>query len=207
MIGELLVRNVWVVLGIWSLLYISDYALTIIGAKLHRRGACAHFAFEKGYELNPLFQKDIELLRYLSPRFILMLFITCFLIWLVHALLWKSIPNLYAFLVGAYLFVELCIHFRHVKNIFLFRYAKEGKGVRGKIEYSRWLSFRLSAVEFICFSGLFVISFIITGSYFLLGGAVTCFLNGLKHAILAGKERRSVDEGEEGSSGNEKGEG
>jgi hypothetical protein len=71
--------SVWPGLTVWVLLYISDYALTIAGARLYRGGVSEKLAFEGSYEITPFFQRDINSLRRISPRFLVMLFVTTFL--------------------------------------------------------------------------------------------------------------------------------
>ena len=61
------------------------------------------------------------------------------------------------------------------------------KGLRGRIEYPRWLSLRLSAVEILGFAVLFLVAFLISGSWFFIGGAISCLLTGVKHRDWAAK--------------------
>jgi len=42
-------------------------------------------------------------------------------------------------------------------------------------------------MELLAFSGVFALIFLVTESWFVLGGAVTCFSTGVKHLILARK--------------------
>ena len=52
-------------------LMLSDYALTIAGARARSRSYGDHFRTEH-YELNPVWQKDVEKLRWLNPRHLLL---------------------------------------------------------------------------------------------------------------------------------------
>jgi hypothetical protein len=185
---DLFLDNVWIAVGAWAVLYVGDYALTIVGARLHRRHANEHIVFSRGYELNPVFERDVSRLRIVSPRFVVILVATSGLLYLIGYMS-RSIPEMFVFVLGALLLVEVAIHIRHVKNIVLFRsLAREG-AVEGRISYARWLSYRVSATEMLAFAVLYVLSYFLSASLFFLGGATTCLLVALKHIVLAARER------------------
>jgi len=73
MILEFLLTHAWLAIGLWILFYCVDYLLTIKAARMYQAGANNHIAFAGGYELNPIFQKDIATLRRFSYRFFLLL--------------------------------------------------------------------------------------------------------------------------------------
>ena len=90
----------WPGLAAWVLLYISDYTLTIVCARLYRAGVSEKVQFEGSFELTPYFQKDIDSLKRISWRFVLMLILTTLLLALVW---WSSRPNdqaIYEFVLG-----------------------------------------------------------------------------------------------------------
>lgn len=49
------VTNIWVSLIIWSALYVSDYCLTIYGARLYHANLKKYVVFEGSYEFTPYF--------------------------------------------------------------------------------------------------------------------------------------------------------
>lgn len=181
--------NLWPGLAVWSLLYISDFVLTMWGARLYRRGANKIVVFEGSYELNPVFQKDVDALRSISPRFVIMLVLTN----LGLAYSWYYFPklelNLYPFLIGAFVLVELAIHTRHVRNLVVFRAMAQPGLVSGRIEYSRSYSLRMSSYELFTFAALYLCVFGFVESSFLLGGTFSCIVNGIGHGRLAGKAK------------------
>ena len=83
--------------------------------------------------------------------------------------------------------VQLAIHIRHLRNLFLFRAISHTDLVRGRIEYSRPVVLRASSWECFAFSGLFLMLFIFTGSWFIAGAVVASFSLGVKHRMLAGR--------------------
>lgn len=177
-------QNVWAGLSLWVALYISDYALTLKCAHLYQSGVRDKIAFDGSYEITPQFQRDIDSLRVVSPRFVLSLVLTSVLLVVLWQLVGQSTPQIYSFALGALIAVQLTIHIRHVRNLSLFR-AAGSDAVRGRIEYSRPLVLRLSSVEVLAFAGLFIVLFAFTYSWFVLGGAVACL-------SLAGKHWRLV---------------
>jgi len=173
-------------------MYISDYYLTIYGARLYQTHARRYFVFEGSYELTPYFQEDINALRNLSPRFILSLMVTWVLLFLVWLLgVWfLQVPETFSLVIGALILVEAVVHIRHFRNIFLFRLTmRDDTGLTGKIEYAKWVTLRLSSVEMVSFAVLFLLIFLATGSWFFLGGALRTFVEGVKHIRLARRAR------------------
>ena len=181
-------------IALWALLYVSDYAFTIACARMYHAGVRQILVFEGSYELTPFFQKDVNALRSISPRFILAL------LWgiaLLGTLWWLSKdvwPEAYRFALGSLILVQLAVHVRHVRNFVLFRKTLAGQGVRGRVEYPRPLMLQLSALELVCFAIVFLAGFLATWSVFLLGGAAGCLVNAGKHLRLAGKHVPGVHE-------------
>jgi hypothetical protein len=153
--------------------------------RLYRRGVNEKLVFEGSFELNPIFQNDINSLRRFSPRFLAMLFVTSGLLATVWFLSSESVPEMYVFLSGAMILLELTIHTRHLRNLFMFRAMLKSDCVRGKIEYSRPVILRMSSNELFIFSALYVLLFVFTQSWFVLGGATTSLLTAIKHRQLA----------------------
>lgn len=98
---------------------------------------------------------------------------------------------LYEFVLGLLISMELAVHHRHVRNLFLFRAISNSDAVQGRIRYSRPLMLRMSSVEKFAFSGLFAVLFAFTLNWFVLGGVFGCLSVGLKHLRLAHKHEVS----------------
>lgn len=184
---DFFLQNFWAGLAVWATLFISDYALTLTCARMYQSGVRDKIAYEGSYELTPYFQKDIDSLRRVSPRFILSLLWSSALLFVVWRLVGHSVPEMYAFALGAMILVQLAIHMRHFQNLFLFR-AAASDAVRGRIEYFRQLVLRSSSFQMIEFSGLFFALFAFTHSWFVLGGGVICLSVAGKHWRLARRE-------------------
>lgn len=85
-------------------------------------------------------------------------------------------PDIFSFLMGGLLLLEAAVALQRFRHIVLFRYARRAEGIRGKIEYSRRLALSLSFFDLYGFVALYVFIFLVSSSWFFLGGALTCFV-------------------------------
>jgi hypothetical protein len=178
-------NSLWPGLVVWLVLYISDYTLTIVCARQYRSGVSEKLVFEGSYELTPYFQRDIDSLRAISPRFVVAWVVSGLLLAWVWFLSLQSAREFYTFLLGSMILIELTIHVRHLRNFSLFRGFSDPTCVRGRIEYSRPFILKNSSREMFVFSCLYVALFAFTQSWFVLGGATACFSTAIKHHRLA----------------------
>ena len=183
MLLELLTTHLWLALGLWIVVYVADYYLTLAGARLYFQGVQRVFVFEGSYELNPLFQQDIDRRRRISTRFLVMLGVTCLLI----AFAWRGVqvrwfpPGVFRLWMGALLLVELAIMIRHVRNIITFRQILSAPDITGQIRYPRWWTLRSSALDLGLFAALFALFALIADPWFFLGGTLACGSAALRH--------------------------
>src|SRR5215510_7209982 len=177
---------------LWIILYTSDYYLTIYSARGFRE--IGHFQFEGSYELTPQFQKDVDALKPISKRHLGLLAVYSLLIFL----LWWAIirylgsPRLYLLYLGVFLLVEVAVHLRHLRNVFLVREIQKNGGVDGQISYRKWFSYRVSSFEFNLVGVLFLIVSALSFSTFFLGGALVCFGTAFKHSRFAKKAKAAA---------------
>jgi hypothetical protein len=123
-----------------------------------------------------------------SPRFVFVLLLTLgFLgfLWILNES--SPAPELWQFALGALIGVQLAVHTRHLRNLVLFRAINNTDLIRGRIEYGRHVLLQVSSWESFAFSGFYLMLFAFTRSWFILGGAATCFSLGVKHRRLAAK--------------------
>jgi hypothetical protein len=189
LLGTLLVSNVWFAICLWAAIYISDYCLTIWAARLYRAGARDHLAFKGSLEITPYFQEDVNALKPMSTRFVRALIFSMLAIALawILAVRWANLPQAFAVLMGSLIFLEATAHIRHIRNITFFRSLMRSNDLTGRIEYPRWLSLRLSSVEVLGFAVLFLFAFLVSGSWFFIGGVASCLVTGLKHMDWSNK--------------------
>jgi len=182
----------WPGVILWLILYISDYYLTLYSARGFRE--IGHFRFEGSFELTPQYQKDVDALNLVSKRHVIWLAISSLLIvfiwWFTKRLLF--FPWTYLLCLGMFLFLEVAVHLRHLRNISMIREIRKHGGVEGEIRYRKWFSYRISASEFYLYSALFFIFAVLAYSPFFLGGAITCIATGIKHSRLAKKAKMTA---------------
>jgi hypothetical protein len=187
MLEKVLVDNVWLTATIWAVIYISDYYVTIYAARLYQVSGKEHFVFAGSLELTPYFQDDVDNLRRFSPRFLWRLILSAIAIltiWLL-SVRFLEMRALFSLLIGGLFLREATIHIRHIRNIVLFRYAKNPEDVKGTIEYSRRFVLRQSATELLSFAMLFLLMYWVAGNWFFLGGALACTATGQQHWAMA----------------------
>jgi hypothetical protein len=190
MYEEFVFDKLWIVLPMWLVLYVSDYLLTILGARYYKAGACDHFVFEGSYELTPEFQPDVDALRLFSRKFLRAVIIST----AIFSSLWyishqdKVCMFIFKFVCGGMILSEVPIHIRHARNIALFRLARSHQGISGQVTYKRWVLYRLSCIELAGFVFLFLIVFLLTGSVPFLGGSFCAAATALKHVRLCRRE-------------------
>jgi hypothetical protein len=183
MIDSFLIDHPTFAVGAWAVLYVSDYYLTLWGARLYQSKARA-FVELGSYEMEPIFQKDIDALRKVSPRFLgYLLFSSAglLLIWWM-SLRWVDTPAFYLLVVGAYFLVELMIHMRHVRNIVLFRALGVPGAIEGHVRYARWVTEQTHVVELGAFAALFAICYVVSGQIMFAGGVLGCLGTLHRHA-------------------------
>jgi len=182
-LDELLFQYPAIAVLVWIAAYISDYYLTVKSARLYAL-VKDHIVYEGSFELTPFYQSDIDRLRRISPRLLLMIALNvCLFTALWYAARELQLYQAFALAIGSALLSEAAIHVRHLRNLALFRAAARGGVLQGRLAYPRWLILRMSAVELGAFAALYALLSAALQSWFLLGGALSC-------AGLAGKHRK-----------------
>lgn len=169
----------WHSLLVWTFIYLSDYWFTIKIAGLYR--ANPHFEFEGNQTRH--FEKDVDALKPISTRHILLLLLTNIIIfclwWLFNTI--NFAPGFVLFL-GMFLLMEVGVHLRHFRSYFMLAQNRDRGGLDGRLSYRRWFIFGTSAFEFLCLAGLFLFTAWVNSSVFFLGGALACLALAVNHA-------------------------
>ena len=194
MLELLLVNHLWLAIATWALMYVLDYTFTLKAARLYQNKVKEFISFGGSYELTPYYQPDINALRIISPRFLWALLVGVTLIFVSWAIAvhFLNMPDFFSFMLGMLILLQVAVHLRHIRNLALFRAIEQGESVTGRLEYSRFMTLKMSAVEFWSIAALFLLVFLLTSSWFFLGGAASCLGVGLKHrrwASAAAKEK------------------
>jgi hypothetical protein len=60
-------------------------------------------------------------------------------------------------------------------------------GIEGHTRQARWLTYQISAIQILAFSGFYLLLFALTESFLFLGGAFATFATGIQHRGFAQK--------------------
>lgn len=191
----------WPMIITWAVIYCLDYVQTIRGARLYAEIGSQHIGFEGSYELNPVFQKDIDRLRWVSPRFVALLIGTSILFgaywWLCQ---WIVFMEPYLVLCGAFLLLEAVVNMQHVRNIATFRFMRSNpQQISGRIEYTRQFLYWNRALDFGLFALLFGVIFAFTASWVVAGGALASLIVAGRMLLMRRRAARQAASREPGS--------
>jgi len=191
MFDTFLIDHPLVAVGIWIVVYVSDYYLTLWGARLFKNVAGAFIDMEGSYEIEQVWQKDVDALRHLSPQFLYYLGLSSavFLAVWWYSVRYINVPGLFLFAFGSFVLTQVVVHMRHVRNILYFRSLRTPGAIEGRIKYARWASERTSAVDLVCFAALFVLCYLLSERVMFLGGALGCLGSARRHWRQARRAR------------------
>jgi hypothetical protein len=186
MLIDILVGNPWLVALLWGVLSIFDFSATMLYSKAYREFLSVNITYEGGMEMNPAFEKDVQQLRWFSPRYLVSMLTVALLIVLagwVFPTLWFEV------LAGAAILLVLITDLRHIENLSTVWFMKsDPDSFKGKIQQSYALSQRRIAVGTFNIGVLYVIVYFLVGRVFFLGGALICVLFALRHFLLSRRQ-------------------
>jgi len=192
-----LANNIWATILIWALVYIGDYYLTLFGARLYKEQGKEHFTYGGSYELTPVFQKDIDSLNPLSTKFLFFLVLSSgliFILWYL-AVSFLGASGLFSFAMGGLFLRSAVIYVRHARSLALFSQLGNDQAVNGRVDYSRWVTYHLSAMELFSFALLYLGIFLLSRGWFFLGGTLACSVLGIQHWRVSHKVRQQTVSG------------
>jgi hypothetical protein len=146
---------------------LADYVLTVLGAKSSMVVYRNHFT-TPSYELNPLWRKSVDQIRWLNPRHMsLVALVTVLLIVVDRAVLPYDLFELaLGMLFGA--FGAVCG--RHLTNLMLFRYLNcHSSEISGQVRLSMKLMLKLSQFNYIGLIPLFTIVLMLVPNLYTAG--------------------------------------
>lgn len=185
LIDELVIRP-WLVALLWGILSIFDFVATMLYSKAYREFLSGTIQYERGIEMNPTFEQDVQQLRWFSPRYVILMLIVALL--LGFAGTWMPVTWFEA-LAGAALLLVLFIDLRHIENLSTVWFLKsDPEGFKGRIEQSYKLSQRRVAVGVLNIGILYFIVFLLTDRGFFVGGCLVSILFSIRHFLLSKRE-------------------
>jgi len=183
MLIDLLVASPWLVAATWAVLSIFDFTATMLYSRAYREFLSATVQYERGVEMNPLFEKDVQKVRWFSPRYIFLMLGVTLLIGFTGS--WLP-PQTFEIVAGTVILLLLVVDLRHIENLsFVWFLKSDPEGFKGKIEQSYKLSQRRVAVYSFNTGILYLIVFLLTGRVFFVGGTIVSVLLALRHFLLS----------------------
>jgi hypothetical protein len=130
-------------------LMLSDYLLTVAGARQRERGYADHFKTQH-YELNPIWQQAIARKQWFNPRHLALVLLVGVVLVVADAYLIGADDPQIAFFTGAMLVVLGAINGRHLGNLATFAYIRRHPTeLSGTIALSHELVLWLSTFQFL----------------------------------------------------------
>jgi len=164
-----------VAIGLWLVVYIADYYLTLYGRQLWIQNAKQFITFQGSYELNPYYQSDIDANKRLSRRFFFMLgYGVLWMVLMWGATQYLNIQQVFPAAIGYLLLREIVILSSHVQNIRLFQSAGITDALQGQISYARWVSLDGTAWKYFYWGLIFLVFAVLMANWFFIGGAFAC---------------------------------
>ena len=186
MLIDLLVASPWLVALSWAVLSIFDFSATMVYSKAYREFLSSTMQYERGVEMNPFFAKDVQKVRWFSPRYIFLMLGVTLMIGITG---WWLSPKSFEMLAGMAILLLLVVDLRHIENLsFVWFLKTDPEGFKGKIEQSYKLSQRRVAVYSFNTSVLYLIVFLLTSRVFFLGGTIVSVLLSLRQFLLSRKK-------------------
>ncbi len=150
-----LFQNIFAVILTIAFLMFLDFSLTLTGQKYYRKYYKKHVEIDK-YELNPLFEKDVDEGKYPIKHMVGVILISVIIFFLFII---DSDKYMFETTVSAILIAYLIVNMNHINNIFIFKWVgKDPKLIKGKISYTRKFSY---GSNFISYLSLLIIVLII----------------------------------------------
>ena len=194
MLIDTLVESPWLVSLTWAVLSIFDFSATMLYSKAYRDFLSSTVQYERGVEMNPMFEKDVKQLRWFSPRYFILMLAVALLISLAG--MWFPAKT-FEMLAGTAILLVLVIDLRHIENLsFVWFLKSDPQGFKGRIEQSYKLSQRRVVVNSFNTGLLYLIVFLLTGRIFFVGGTIVSVLLAIRHLLLSKRklpEKLSVD--------------
>jgi len=175
MLGEILVSNVWVAILFLVFFSVLRNLSMFLYVKAVKNAPKRVYEYENENEILNFYSKDNRFR--LLVNYLLKVFLYFFIIYLSMASYGFPI-QVVALLIGMLLFADITISIVYVHSMVSIWFFNKYEMVEGKVVFKKnSLSFLLGS-EMLTFSFLYFIIYFISNSFFVLGGALICFVVG-----------------------------
>src|SRR5690349_15969627 len=123
------------------ILMLCDYYLTLLGNIYKKKRYAEHFVTET-YELNPIWRKDVDNIKWINFRHIILVILMPLLFYFISL---SGNEILYNWLIGFFLTLFGMIIGRHLCNLLLFKYVSTHPDeISGKVHMNHQLVLKTS---------------------------------------------------------------
>jgi uncharacterized membrane protein (UPF0182 family) len=176
---RLLVNNPGLAVVLGVSIFVIEHYLSIYEVYLYHAGAKDFVVYNGVYRLTSEAEAVVQRRRIIGVKFAVTLAI---LVAGILAAWWISVqqferPDVFLILMGGLVLVQAAEIIREYRQIMFFREARQHGGLTGRVEYSRRLVLMQWVFDMYGFVILYAVLFLISSSWFILGGALACFVN------------------------------
>ena len=187
LINYLPIKDLWIIIILWSLYYYGDYAFTVYNSKKYPPIIGRHFIHKGSFEIDTRLHDDIDNDRWFSFTFFKSWLITCIrflLFWWLSS--WGNLPQLFQWYSGLLFLLFGVSYLRHFRNFTSYKSYKEGD-IIGKVEYNESYDLIQSPWELFGFSIFYLFISVLLGNWFFFGGLVSCIFLANNHRLISKK--------------------
>lgn len=174
-----LITTPWPAIILGVLAIAADQLTTLYEVYLYHTVMSGLLEYVDRYRLTPQVQAALTQHRWISGRMI----VTWGLLALgIGAVWWICIqqidrPDVFVLLMGGLVLAPTADTLRQYQQIMVFREVQRRGGLQGHATFTRQLSFMQAVYGLYSFVILYLLLFVFTGSWFVLGGALATFVN------------------------------
>lgn len=177
MLERLVLTSPWIAVGLAVLVYAANHYTALYEAYLYQTSLKSVIEYQGAYQLPPEVAARLARRRIISGRFVALVgaLIACTL-----AVWWLSVrqydrPDVFLFMLGGFVLDEGAEVVRQYRAIMIMREVRRRGGLQGRITYTRQLTYMQTVYDRYGLVLLYFFLFLVTGSWFVFGGAVACF--------------------------------
>ena len=165
------------VLGV--IVFAAEHYTAIYEAHLYHTAVKDFIVYDGLYRLTPEYQAVLTRRRWISGRWLATWGVLAAGVYVAWWGLTQQLdrPDVFLLLMGGLLLNELAEISRQYRQIMFFREVRRRGGLHGHISLTRQLGVMRHVFDLYAFVMLYLVLFLLTGSWFLLGGAVACFVS------------------------------
>jgi hypothetical protein len=177
MLERLLLSSPWLAMALGAIILATDYYTSIYQTHFYQAGVRGYLEYQDLYKLTLEIDAVIARRRIISGRFAASVgvLVACIVtVWWL-CLQQSNRPEVFLFLIGGFVLDEAAEIIRQYRHIMVWREVLKRGGLDGKLSYTRRLTYMQTVYDRYGFVLLYAFLFLVTGSWFIFGGAFACF--------------------------------